>query len=259
MERVKKTPISKLVYASVFPGRIEIKTRKGPEEEAFLRLAKEFKLPIDVAIQFMEREKGIITLRGDDLSSYYFNGDKSLDDSLHKVYSSIDRIGNFISYKDNLNELTFSEIAYFEIMFTTIYKAYRARQGMLAKTIAAEDKKFNKFYTGDASITEKEASFARIQGIKEEINEQKKIEYALASLFQTLANVCSSKMALIVESNRHDPKTVISFLRESARLCLIDQNTLKSILLYYQDINNHKPINHDIDILAEHGYSLLKK
>lgn len=263
MVAAKNVPTSKLVYASVFPGSIEVKTKIGVDEEVFLRLTKEFKLTPDKVHQFVDREKGIITSRGDDLSSYYFGGTHNLDDVLKTYYGAFDYISRAVSYGKNLNEFTFSELVLFFNILGSKYSFYSYRQLQLEKKMKVEDKRVTKLLKSRASYIEKEEAYNRTSELKNDWEEQRRLENELVGLFQLLRNCSLSKIASQFGTNRDDLKFVFRLIHEGNRVNNkdnIDMN-LKGVAAEHRDIDCDV-YSHDVDILSDfdvRGYSLQKR
>lgn len=263
MVAAKKVPTSKLVYASVFPGSVDVKTKIGIDEEVFLRLTKEFKLTPDRVYQFVDREKEIITSRGDDLSSYYFVGTHNIDDLLRVYYGAFDYISRAISYGNNLNEFTFSELVLFFNVFGSKYSFYSYRQLQLEKLMKTEDKNLSRLLKSRASSSEKEEAYNRASELKNGWEEQKRLENELVGLFQLLRNCSISKIASLFGTNRDDIRFAFRLLHEGNRV-----NNKDNLDMNFREVTaEHRDLDcdvysHDVDILSDfdvRGYSLQKR
>lgn len=263
MIAAKKVPTSKLVYASVFPGKIEVKTRIGVEEEVFLRLTKEFKLTPDKARQFIEGEQDVISSRGEDISKYYFCGKHDVDDVLRAYYGAFDTISRVVSYRDNLDGFTFSELVLFFNVFGNKYNFYNYRQLQLEKKLKAEDKRMSKLLSGHASFAEKEEAFNNVKELKASLEEQKRLEGELVGLFQMLRNCSMSKMATQLDTTRNDIMFALRLIPEGGRV-----NSINNIDINFGEMAaEHKDLtqdvySHDVDILSDFnvkGYSFIKR
>ncbi len=259
----KKVPTSKLVYASVFPGKIEVKSNIGVEEEVFLRLTKEFKLTPDQVRLFVDRESDIIKSRGEDLSLYYFGGTHTVEECLRAFYSSFDYISKIASYGNNLNNWTFSELVMFFNIFGSKYALYTYRQGRLEKMMKTEDKKMAKLLKSHALSTEKEEAYNRLTELKQSLSEQKRLEHELVGLFQLLRNCDLSKIASYFGTHRDDIKFVFRLLAEGNRVANKDNLDIN----YTEEKATHKDLDvdvysRDVDILSDYdvrGYNLQKR
>mgnify|MGYP001074119586 CR=1 FL=1 len=263
MIAAKKVPTSKLVYASVFPGKIEVKSNIGVEEEVFLRLTKEFKLTPNQVHSFVDRERDIIISRGEDLSSYYFSGTHTVEECLRTFYSSFDYISKIVSYGNNLNNWTFSELVMFFNILGSKYSFYSYRQLQLEKKMKAEDKKVSKLLNSHALSAEKEEAYKRMTELKQSLSEQKALEHELVGLFQMLRNCDLSKIASYFGIHRDDVKFVFRLLAEGNRVSNKDNLDIN----YTEEKANHKNLDvdvysRDVDILSDfdvRGYNLQKR
>ncbi len=263
MSKVKYIPTSKLVYESVFPGSVEVRTKRGVDEEIFLRLTREFKLTPTEVHKFVDREKEIITSRGEDLSSYYFGNAHTLDESLRAFYSSLDYISKTLNYRENLNEFTYSELLYFRSILYFISQRYAYRQAQLTKLITSEDKRVAKVLRGFSSSAEKDDVFNLYLDYRGKLSEQKNTEKVLVGLFDLLGNGCLSKVVSQFGISRYDLNAIRIVGPEILRINSKHNfnGEVSEKLEEYRQLDNDV-YTHDVDILNEfdvRGYTLKRK
>ncbi len=262
MSKVKKIPTSKLVFETVFPGHVEVKSRIGAEEELFLRLTKEFKLSPDLAREFVSEEQEKISARGDDLGSYFFDADRTLDSSLIALYSGADHIGRVVSTVKSLNAFTFSEYTCFQAVTNVLWDNYRKRIAAFDKIIKREGLNVDRVLTSDALFSEKEAIIGEVEGKKDDLVQRRNKEQELIGIYNMLCKLCLEKATNCLGTDDTDVKAVLRVFREMVRVYYTPKKSLlRSELKSYLDIENDY-YQHDIDLLNQvgiTGYSFSKK
>ncbi len=254
MSKVKTIPTSKLVFETVYPGHVEIKSRIGAEEELFLRLTKEYKLTPEMVRKFVKEEQEKISARGDDLGSYFFDGDRTLDSSLIALYTGIDHIGRTVSSINNLTEFTFSEYAYFQAITSTLWVNYGKRKKAFGKRIEKESDNINKMLSSDSLFADKEVAIEAATMKRDELIGRRNRESELEGLYHMISNLCLTKGLEALDVDKRDARAVLRLLRELLRVYTGRKSQVSDELKGYLDINKDF-YQHDIDLLDQAGAS----
>ncbi len=261
MSKIEGIPTSKLVFETVYPGHIDVVSSVGIEEEIFLRLTREFCLPPEVVHKLIHEDQEKIRARGSNIRSYFFNGNKSLDESLNAIYGGIDHIGRLVSTFTSLSKYTFSEYAYFNGVMSTLWDSYRKRQELWDASIQEESDNISEILSSGVPFREKEAHVAGAERRREELTIKRDREAELIDIYRIVNDLCLTKSLDCLDTAIGDMRAVLRLAREMVRVYSTRMAVYNKELINYVDIDNDF-YQHDIDLLNQNGasgYSFTKK
>lgn len=134
-----KMPTSKIIYNLTYPEHQVIK-KNNLENVLYKRLEKVYQLDTNIMSDFIDREQSIILTRGNLLENYLFEDSKTVEETLSKFYSKLERINKMMKVDDDFTDLTFSELAVVSSLFDLFESKLSVRQ---IKLSSAEKNEFD--------------------------------------------------------------------------------------------------------------------
>lgn len=254
MKLVSLIPISKLIFSCVYPECSVVSRPVDIEKEAYNRLIKAYHLDLDSAHKFFDQEVAIIQERGNNLESYYFDGNKELDDYLEAMLSSFNTFSRLLSYKTDMNYLTFSELTLFRSILIFMIEAYNKSKKKREKDIIAYEKFMNKVSKSKRLIEEIALKYEDLESFKKDFESVLKVQGQYAHFWDYLSNVILSRLGFLMGCREDYARTELNFIAESFCLVSARKNQLSRDLSNYKKLDFDR-VKHDQKVLSRYDVS----
>lgn len=258
MENISKILTSELIFSCIYPESRKIDSSKDIEKEVYNRLIRGFHFDLDSAHKFFDQEAAIIQERGDNLENYYFNCYKKLDEYLEAFLSSFRDFSRLLSYKDNMNSFTFSELVMFRIILENMVYAYKKEKKQFEKNIRGYSRLMNRVTRSNMPITEIDIKYAELKSFKEKLENSLGIQGQYSHFWDYLSNVIFSKVGLLMNCSEDKLRVELNFIRELSHIGSVEKTQLGIDLKQYKQVNFGR-VGHDQKILSRYDVSAFIK
>lgn len=255
MKSITLTPTSELIFYSIYPESSAFKKSIDVEEEIAKRLTRGCRFDDYSVHNFLERESEIVQNRGNDIDSYYFCGEKSLDDCLDVLLSSFDNFSRLLSYKDNMTNLTLSELVAFRSILVRMVCAYNKDKKKSEKDLEGYSKSTDKIVRSSNSLTEMNLEYEKLKAVMEELEKDLKIQGQYSHFWEYLSNVIYSRIGLLMGCREDRKRTETNYLTECFRILSSRSTQLNKDLKQYERDNLGR-VEHDQKILSKYDVSV---
>ncbi len=194
MEKLKKLPISKLVFYETYP-----ESSKYTEEEVKKVLEKKliskYKLYPEQAQTFIEKEQNVILKRGSNLDDYLFGKKKNLEEVIELFCEVISS-----NEEENFENFTLSEYLLYAMIFTRLASRCKKKYKILNQ-IMEEIMKEESIICCDDSIHSFEKEIQNLKEIKIEIVREREILENLVEIDTEYADILNKQAISRITKN----------------------------------------------------------
>ena len=213
-DRLDQLSTSELVYHFTFSDNSSFDVDKV-SDKLLKRLNRTYKLDEEASKKFIIIEQNKFLDRGDNLTDYLFNGQKSVEDSLKTFYRYESKIYPTMSVKERFNDLTFSELARLYSLFQEFKLNFQQRE---IKLLLAEKKEYNE----DKS---------------KELLDRAKEEHKMASYYDLLKKCMISKMIEMLQYKKLSEKQKFILLAKELKYANDQKTGYEDFFKNYNDLS----------------------